>query len=362
MNAVPTRVSAPAPAADTVLSARRLVADGFAVPSAEWVQHGPPGRGELRLRADWSLVSPGTELHYLDRSARTGERFPLGYCSAGTVDAVGPGVTGFAPGNRVIAMGWGEAVHGDVAVVPYRLCRRVPSDLPLRAAVVAGLGATAVHAVDRATLAPGDEVAVVGAGMVGQLVAQTAAAHVRRVTLLDLRPDRLRGAAALGLATAVGPEFLAAEAEPPTGGGRCVFLCGTGESSDTVAAAARWAARAPGRPRLVGVGRFSARIDFSVELGNVDIRFAARCGAGYRDAGYARGLTELAPPPGEGTVTENLQRALDLIGEGVVTPGRMGLPEYPLDRAAEAYQELRRRPAHPAALFRYHTTEGSTAP
>ncbi|MFE0646060.1 hypothetical protein ACFW2Y_31330, partial [Streptomyces sp. NPDC058877] len=115
-----------------------------------------------------------------------------------------------------------------------------------------------------------------------------------------------------------------------------------------------------GRPRLVGVGRFSARIDFSVELGNLDVRYAARCGAGYRDPSYARGLTGVTPAAGEHTVTENLQRALDLVASGAITPAAMKLPRFTLDEADEAYTQLRRRPPHPAALF-HHARSRSTA-
>ncbi|MGG2461422.1 3-hydroxyacyl-CoA dehydrogenase NAD-binding domain-containing protein [Streptomyces sp. RGM 3693] len=345
---------------EPALLVRQLVANGAVEPVVEQVRREPPGRGELRLRAEWSLVSPGTELHYLDRSARTGERFPLGYCSAGVVDAVGPQAPGYAPGDRVIAMGWGEAVHSEAVTVPYRLCRRVPDGLDLADAVVAGLAATAVHAVDRAVLEPADEVVVIGAGMVGQLVAQTAAAREVPVTLVDLRPERLRTATALGLAAADGRSFLAEDtAQTRPAGGRCVFLCGTGDAGEVIAAAARWAGRAPGRPRLVGVGRFAAHIDFSVELGNLDIRYAARCGAGYRDASYARGLRDVTAPDGEGTVTENLQRALDLIDTGAIRPRAMGLPRLPLERAAQAYAHLRERPAHPAVLLGYGPHEGS---
>lgn len=331
-----------------LLSSRRLMADGGAVPSIEWVKYGPPGLGEVRLRTAWSLVSPGTELHYLDRAALTGERFPLGYCVSGTVEAVGQGVLGFSSGDRVIAMGWGEALHGDVAVVPYRLCRQVPAGVPLRDAVVACLGSTAVHAVDRAELAADDEVAVVGVGMVGQLVAQTAAARGCRVILIDLRPERLHAAEQLGPSFA-GTSFPGQAAS----GSRCVFLCVTGDAEKTVAAAARWAAAGSGRPRLVCVGRFTARISFSVELGNLDIRVAARCGAGYRDPAYARGLSEVTAQPGEGTVQENLSRALDLIQAGAVVPARMGLRALPLEAAAEAYAQLRERPRHAGVLFDY---------
>ncbi|MFH8469467.1 alcohol dehydrogenase catalytic domain-containing protein [Streptomyces sp. NPDC017991] len=340
----------------TVLS-RRLLAGRGALPEPVEVGVGPVGTGELRIRAAYSLISPGTELHYLDRLMGTGETFPLGYCSAGTVEAVGPGATGFAVGDRVTAMGWGEATHGDVIVVPYRLCRPVPDTVHLADAVVANLAATAVHAVDRAELRPGDEVAVVGAGMVGLLIAQTVAAAGHRVSVTDLRPGRLRTAEALGVPVWEAP--FPSGPPTPAGGARCVFLCGTGETSGTLAEAARWAARAPDRPRVVGVGRFAARVEFSVGLGNLDLRYAARCGAGYRDFAYARGYTDVTPPRGQATVTENLQRALDLIAVGAIRPDRMGLPRLPLEQAADAYAELRGRPAHPAVVFAYGPAEES---
>ena len=342
------------------LTSRRLLAGDRPLPLTAHVRTGPPGRGELRIRAAYSLVSPGTELHYLDRLADTHERLPLGYCSSGVVDAVGPNVRGFTVGDRVTAMGWGEAAHGDVITVPYRLCRLVPDSVELADAVVADLAATAVHAVDRADLRPDDEAAVVGAGIVGLLVGQIVSARGNRVTLLERRAERAGCAAGLGLRALTDPASLfRGEPSVPRRGGRCVFLCVTGEATGTVADATRWACHAPGRSRLVAVGRFTAHVDFSVELGNLDIRYAARCGAGYRDPSYARGLTNVTAPSGEGTVTQNLQRALDLIASGAIRPDRMGLRRLPLGRAAEAYAELRERPAHPAVIFEYPPEEVS---
>src|SRR5688572_10715998 len=89
-----------------------------------------PAAGQLRIRAVRSLVSPGTERHYVTKCRETNERLRLGYCSSGWVDAVGEGVTGFAVGDRVAAMGWQYAHHGEVIRVPWRLCVQAPSSLP----------------------------------------------------------------------------------------------------------------------------------------------------------------------------------------------------------------------------------------
>ncbi|MEV4640384.1 zinc-binding alcohol dehydrogenase [Actinoplanes sp. NPDC049548] len=332
-----------------------LIADGTHGLRAVPVQDRRPAAGQLLIATECSLISPGTELHYLDRGLRTGERHPLGYCAAGTVLEAGPAVPGFRPGDRVIAMGWGHAVHADRILVPYRLCRPVPRGVDLTDAVLANLAATAVHAADRSGLRRGDDVLVVGAGLIGQLVAQVAAERAAHVTLVDTRPDRLRSAAALGFTVHTAAALAAGEltgGAPPVGERRA-FLCLSGEASESVTAAARWATAAGGRPVLVGVGRFRATVDFSVELGNLDVRYAARCGTGYRDDEYAHGRRDLDPPPGEATVETNLQRALDLIAAGWIRPARMALETMPVGDAECAYGLLRSRPDLVSVRFTY---------
>ena len=49
-----------------------------------------------------------------------------GYSSAGTVIAVGEGVTDLQPGDRVACAGAGYAVHAEFACVPRLLVARIP--------------------------------------------------------------------------------------------------------------------------------------------------------------------------------------------------------------------------------------------
>ena len=49
-----------------------------------------------------------------------------GYSSAGTVVAVGEGITDIRPGDRVACAGAGHAVHAELACVPRLLLARIP--------------------------------------------------------------------------------------------------------------------------------------------------------------------------------------------------------------------------------------------
>jgi len=67
------------------------------------------------------LAGAGRKLH--ERSARMR---PTGYSASGVVAAVGAGVVGLAPGDRVACSGAGYANQADTIVVPKNLVARVP--------------------------------------------------------------------------------------------------------------------------------------------------------------------------------------------------------------------------------------------
>jgi NADPH2:quinone reductase len=92
--------------------------------------------------------------------------FPFSPASefAGVVDGVGPGVTGFAPGDRVVGWMGSGAARERVAVKAERLVP-LPAGLDFdRAAGLTVTYGTTVHALkDRAQLKPGETLAVLGA-------------------------------------------------------------------------------------------------------------------------------------------------------------------------------------------------------
>ena len=124
--------------------------------------------------------------------ARLDEPLPLGYSAAGTVIEVGAGLEGkFNVGQLVAIAGVTFANHAELNVVPENLVVPVPHDVPAEQACFCTLGSIALHAVRLVGPQLGDFVAVLGAGLVGQLVAQFARLAGARVIVLDYNAQRL---------------------------------------------------------------------------------------------------------------------------------------------------------------------------
>ncbi|WEK45858.1 MAG: bi-domain-containing oxidoreductase [Candidatus Andeanibacterium colombiense] len=132
-------------------------------------------------------------------TARLDEALPLGYSIAGEVVEVGAGLEGlYEVGQIVAGAGIGMANHAEYNVVPANLVVPIPADVKPEEACFATLGSIALHSVRLIEPQLGDVVAVLGAGLVGQLCAQFARLAGARVIVLDYNITRLALAKSLG--------------------------------------------------------------------------------------------------------------------------------------------------------------------
>ncbi len=142
----------------------------------------------------YTAVSAGTEIFGFLHGARPGVQpvYPryTGYCNAGTVLAVGPSVTGVAPGDRVAGIGR-HAGH----VVLTDQYHRVPEGVPLKGASLLVMAAVALNGIRKARLELGTSVVVLGLGLVGQLAVSLARlAGAYPIIAVDLDGFRLEKA------------------------------------------------------------------------------------------------------------------------------------------------------------------------
>jgi NADPH:quinone reductase-like Zn-dependent oxidoreductase len=152
-----------------------------------------PGDGEVLVRVHAASVDRGTwhlmaGLAYPVRLV-TGLRRPRftnpGRTLAGTVEAVGAGVTEFRPGDEVFGIASGNGTFAEYVVAPAGKLAPKPSNLSFDEAATAPVsGLTALQAVrDHGRVRAGDAVLVIGAsGGVGSFAVQIAKALGAEVT------------------------------------------------------------------------------------------------------------------------------------------------------------------------------------
>ena len=176
----------------------------------------PPGPDAVRVRALFSAVSRGTEALVFGgrvpksefermRSPFMGGSFPFpvkyGYATVGMVEAGPPNLLG----RSVFAL----HPHQSIFNVPSKAVVAWPDGVPPERAVLAANMETALNAVWDVAPGPAGRIAIVGAGVVGALVAYLCGqAPGAQVTLVDINPARAE------LAHSLGVKFAAPEAAP----------------------------------------------------------------------------------------------------------------------------------------------------
>lgn len=189
-----------------------------------------PGPGEVLVRVEACGIC-GSDVHGYDGSS--GRRIPplvMGHEAAGTIAAVGAGVTELRPGERVTfdsTVYCGECDYcrrgemnlcerrqvlgvstpeyrragafAEFVSVPERIVHRLPESVPFEQAAMVEPLAVAVHAVGLSEVPESGTALVIGAGMIGLLVLQALReAGCMRVLVADVDDSRLELAKRLG--------------------------------------------------------------------------------------------------------------------------------------------------------------------
>jgi L-iditol 2-dehydrogenase len=189
-----------------------------------------PGPGDVLVQVAACGIC-GSDVHGYDGSS--GRRIPpvvMGHEAAGVVAGVGPGVRGFAKGDRVtfdstvycgvcdfcrrgemnlcdnrqvVGVSCNEfkraGAFAEYVTVPERIVYALPAELKFAEAAMLEAVSVALHAVAVSEVSGGETALVIGAGMIGLLVLQAArAAGCSRIFVADVDATRLKLAKDLG--------------------------------------------------------------------------------------------------------------------------------------------------------------------
>jgi propanol-preferring alcohol dehydrogenase len=329
-------------------------------PELREVPEPEPGPGEVRIRVAGSGVCH-SDLHLFDWAA--GELpfdppFVLGHENAGWVDALGPGVAGFDPGDSVAVYGpcgcgrcWtcsqgmenycerahelkssgpGIGADGGMAeylVVPARLLVPIGDLDPVEAAPLTDAGLTPYHAIKRSlpALVPGTTVVLIGIGGLGHMAVQCLRA-LAPSQIVAVDPDAAKRRLALesgaDLALDPGDEAAARLRSATKGQGAELIIDMVG--SDATLTLAATMARARGEITVVGLGM--GRIAFNF------FAFPYECSIATTFWGTTPELMEVIALAQAGKLRAEIER-------------------FPLSESVEAYRRLREGAIHGRAVI-----------
>ena len=263
---------------------------------------------------------------------------PMGYCNVGVVVEAGEGLEDFHPGDRVVSNG----AHAEFVCIPRHLSARIPPEVSDEDASFAVVSSIALQGVRLLQPTLGENVVVIGLGLIGLIAVQILHAHGARVLGIDLDPRRVEHARRFGVETVL----LGDEDDPETA---CLaFSHGHGVDGVLVAAATTSAApleqaaricRPRGRIVLTGVTGMELNRD---EFYRKELSFRVSCsyGPGRYDPAYEEQGHDYPIGLVRWTSQRNFQAVLELMRQGKLRFDGLIGDRLPVENAADAYRQV----------------------
>ncbi len=270
---------------------------------------------------------------------RLQEPLSLGYSSAGTVVAVGDGISDIKVGHRVACSGMKYASHAEVVSVPRLLTTPIPSDeVSFEEAAFTTVGAIALHGIRITDVKLGETVAVIGLGLVGQLTVQMLKANGCVVLGMDLNDARCQLAAEFGCdATASSAAELKALVAARTHGAGVdsVLITAATDSSEPLELAGDIARSRASVTAVGAVGMTVPRRTFYEK--ELDFRISRSYGPGRYDPEYEEKGHDYPISYVRWTESRNMQAFLELVASGKLRLKPLITHRFTIERAVEAY-------------------------
>ncbi|MYB77527.1 MAG: zinc-binding alcohol dehydrogenase [Chloroflexi bacterium] len=313
------------------------------------------GESGVLMETIASVLGTGSEVGGVARARRSvaegsdpgavSER-PMSYQSAGRIVAVTPDLEShFAPGDRVVAVGGGFAPHAERAFVIKHNFAKIPDTLDTAEAATANIGLTALHALRRAQFLPGETAAIIGLGLVGQMIVQMVRMTGGQAIGIDLIPSRLEKARELGVDLALAgdaDELAAAVADHTCGLGVDASFVAAGGGPEPGRLGVRLV-RHSGRVMMIGglVPDFTpAHPDANPHTKEIDIRWVFGRGPGSRDQDYLNARTDYPNRFVQWDQERNLYALLRMQASGQVRVAPFLTHRFPFAEAPRAVDLL----------------------
>jgi 2-desacetyl-2-hydroxyethyl bacteriochlorophyllide A dehydrogenase len=247
----------------------------------------------------------------------------------GEVEEVGESVEGLAPGTLLAS----HAPHADRAVVSVARAEQVPEGISAEEAAFLPLGQITLNGVRQGEVALGEAVAILGAGLIGQLTARfcrLAGAHP--ILLIDKSPERLACAADDGfILIESGEDSAIVEAVATHTRGRRADVVFEATGNPVLLPTAMRLARRKGRVVVLGSPRGPVAIDFHDEVHTLGLRVIGAHNSTH---------PSVETPESPWTLHRHAELFYDLLASRRLDVASLISHRFPGEKAPEAYKLL----------------------
>ena len=286
----------------------------------------------------------------------------LGYSSAGVV--VESGVDDIKAGDRVACAGVGYASHAEIVSVPRNLVVKVPDEVGLDEAAFTTVCAIAMQGVRQADVRVGEQVVVIGLGLVGLISTQLLKASGCRVIGMDVAPRNFDLALTLGCDRCTlsnDGAILEVQSFTRGYGADAVVITAATTSNQPVELAIQCARK---RGTVVAVGAVGMNIPRS-PFYEKEINFRMSCsyGPGRYDPGYEERGQDYPLGFVRWTENRNMEAALDMMAERKLNVGALITHRIPVDQGLRAYDIITGKveESHLGILIQYSDVSAAMA-
>ena len=266
---------------------------------------------------------------------------PLGYSCAGEVIEVGRNVPNIKVGDLVACAGGGYANHAEINYVPKNLVVKIPAGVDPESASFATIGAIAMHGFRRAELQIGETVAVIGLGLIGQILVQIIVASGCRAFGFDIDESKNKIALENGAIWTARAELGIAENVVQMSGGYGVdaVILATGTRSNVPVEFSSAIAR--DRTRVVDIG--ITKMDIPWEpyyMKEMEVRMSRSYGPGRYDHIYEEEGVDYPIGYVRWTEQRNMEAILSLLQQKKIDFQQLITHRFAFKDAEQAYARI----------------------
>lgn len=282
----------------------------------------------------------------------------LGYSSAGVV--IESSSDKFKPGDRVACAGAGYANHAQIVFVPENLCVKLPENVSFEEGAFTTLGAIALQGIRLAEPTLGENIVVIGLGLLGLITVQLLKANGCKVIGLDVSEE------ALEFAKRFGADFVlkSSKSEKETiinltqGYGADKVLITAGTESNEPTELAGLITREKGK--VVVVGAVKMDIPRGPFFGKeIEVVISKSYGPGRYDPKYEELGIDYPYGYVRWTENRNMQAIVDLVSQGKLNFKSLVTHKFSIDDFQKAYDLItgKTKEFYRGILFEYQAEE-----